>query len=89
MKTVTISKARQNLGAWMARAINGEDIGIIHPTGKIVALRPVEVYSDDNYAITEYGFSPAEMQDFDKNRLKKLRNEKTTKWDGTLRGLRD
>ncbi len=88
MKTLTISKARQNLGAWMGKALKGEDIGIIHPTGRIVALRPVEVYSDDNYALTEYGFTPAEMARFDKNRLKKLRNEKTTKWDGTLKGLR-
>jgi hypothetical protein len=88
MKTLTISKARQNLGEWMARAIQGEDIGIVHPaTGQIVALRAVEVYSED-YAFTEYGIEPKEMKRIEKNLLKKLRNEKTTKWNGTAKGLR-
>lgn len=58
MKTVTTTKARQNLSAWLARAANGEDIGIVHSaTGKIIALRTMEVYSDD-YAFSEYGIEP-------------------------------
>lgn len=48
MKTLTATKARQNLGNWLQRAAHGEDIGIIHSaTGQIIALRPVEVYSRD------------------------------------------
>ena len=48
MKTLSATKARQNLGEWIDRAIRGEDIGIVHSaSGKIVALRPVEVYSED------------------------------------------
>lgn len=88
MKTLTATKARQNLGNWLQRAANGEDIGIVHSaTGKIIALRPVEVYSDD-YAFTEYGIEPEEMERIAKNIIKKTRNEKVTRWDGTAKSLR-
>ena len=88
MKTLTATKARQNLGAWLERAANGEDIGIVHSaTGKIIALRPVEVYSDD-YAFNEYGIEPKEMERIEKNIVKKLKNEKATPWDGTAKSLR-
>ncbi|MEO7297260.1 MAG: hypothetical protein ABI042_01640 [Verrucomicrobiota bacterium] len=61
MKTLSATKARQNLGEWIDRAVRGEDIGIIHSaSGKIVALRPVEVYSED-YAWTEYGLTKGEL----------------------------
>lgn len=62
MKTMTATKARQALGDLLLRAIKGEDIGIVHSaTGKIVALRPVEVYSED-YALMEYGLGKAELE---------------------------
>ncbi|MEO7299162.1 MAG: hypothetical protein ABI042_11380 [Verrucomicrobiota bacterium] len=76
MKTLTATKARQNLGAWLERAARGEDIGIVHSaTGKIIALRPVEVYSDD-YAFTEYGIISEEMDRVEKNLAKKTRDER-------------
>ena len=88
MKTLTATQARQNLGAWLGRAANGEDIGIVHSaTGKIIALRPVEVYGDD-YAFNEYGIEPKEMERIEKNIVKKLKNEKATRWDGTAKSLR-
>jgi antitoxin (DNA-binding transcriptional repressor) of toxin-antitoxin stability system len=55
MKTLSTTEARQNLGSWLARALKGEDIGIVCG-GRIVALRPVEVYSED-YAMIEYGLT--------------------------------
>ena len=53
MKTLTVSEARPKLGAWLEKALRGEDIGLVWE-GKIIALRPVEVYSED-YALMEYG----------------------------------
>jgi antitoxin (DNA-binding transcriptional repressor) of toxin-antitoxin stability system len=88
MKTLTVTKARQNLGAWLARAVNGEDVGIIDSaSGEIIALRPVKVYSED-YASTEYGLTAKEMERFEKKTLKKLKREKFKRWDGTVKGLR-
>jgi antitoxin (DNA-binding transcriptional repressor) of toxin-antitoxin stability system len=47
MKAMTATHARQRLGSLLTRVLEGEDIGIVHScTGKIIALRPVEVYSD-------------------------------------------
>jgi antitoxin (DNA-binding transcriptional repressor) of toxin-antitoxin stability system len=89
MKTLTVTKARQNLGQWVARAVRGEDIGILDSgSGEIIALRPVKVYSED-YAWTEYGMTPEEMERFEKKALKKLKREKSKPWDGTANGLRD
>ncbi len=58
MKTLGVTAARQNLGYWLKRALAGEDIGIVID-GAVVGLRPVEVISAD-YALQEYGLSPAE-----------------------------
>ena len=67
MKTLTATQARNNLGALMKRALNGEDIGIFYSaTGQIVALRPVQVYSND-YAFREYGFTEKQMERLEKN----------------------
>ena len=53
MKTMTATHARQRLGSLLTRVLEGEDIGIVHSgTGRIIALRPVEVYSED-YAWVE------------------------------------
>jgi antitoxin (DNA-binding transcriptional repressor) of toxin-antitoxin stability system len=88
MNTLTVSKARQNLGEWLKRALNGEDIGIVDAaSGKIIALRPVEVYSED-YALVEYGLTEQEMKRAVTNINKNLKREKTTRWDGTAKSLR-
>jgi len=88
MKTLTATKARQNLGEWLTHALNGEDIGIVHSgTGKIIALRPVEVYSED-YALSEYGLTQKEMKRAERKILKELKGEKFQPWDGTAKGLR-
>ena len=53
MKTLSVTEGRQNLGAWLKRALHGEDVGFV-VDGRIVALRPVEVDSTD-YVLQEYG----------------------------------
>jgi hypothetical protein len=59
MKTLTITEGRGRLGYWLKQAMRGDDIGFVLD-GKVVALRPVEVYSSD-YALQEYGLSEREM----------------------------
>jgi len=59
MKTLTITEGRGRLGYWLKKAAQGDDIGFMFD-GKVVALRPVEVYSSD-YALQEYGVSEDEM----------------------------
>jgi len=59
MKTLTITEGRGRLGYWLKKAVQGEDIGFVFE-GKVVALRPVQIHSAD-YALQEYGLSPAEM----------------------------
>lgn len=59
MKTLTITEGRGRLGFWLKKAVEGDDIGFMFE-GKVVALRPVEVYSSD-YALQEYGVSEREM----------------------------
>jgi hypothetical protein len=55
MKTLTITEGRGRLGYWLKKAVEGADVGFVFE-GKIVALRPVEVYSGD-YALQEYGLT--------------------------------
>ena len=62
MKTLTVTAARQNLGAWLKRTLNGEDIGVMID-GNIVAFRPVKVYSED-YAEHEYGVTGEQLDRF-------------------------
>jgi len=88
MKTMTATQARQRLGTILSRVLQGEDIGIVHSgTGRIIALRPVEVYSED-YALVEYGLTAEEMRRAEENILGKLKREKAKLWDGTAPGLR-
>jgi antitoxin (DNA-binding transcriptional repressor) of toxin-antitoxin stability system len=76
MKTMTATQARQSLGAILSRVLQGEDIGIVHSgSGKIVALRPVEVYSED-YAMTEYGLTAGEMKRVERKILSEIKNER-------------
>ena len=60
MKTLSVTQGRQNLGAWLKRALRGEDVGILID-GQIVALRPVEVYSED-YTLREYGIAARQAE---------------------------
>jgi hypothetical protein len=62
MKTLTVTAARQNLGSWLKKTLQGEDIGVMID-GAIVAFRPVQVYSED-YAALEYGATPEELDEF-------------------------
>jgi antitoxin (DNA-binding transcriptional repressor) of toxin-antitoxin stability system len=59
MKTLTITSARQNLGAWLARAAGGEEIGIVCGA-QVIALRPVSIQASD-YAEQEYQLTQAEL----------------------------
>jgi antitoxin (DNA-binding transcriptional repressor) of toxin-antitoxin stability system len=88
MKTMTATQARQRLGTILSQVLQGEDIGIVHSgSGKIVALRPVEVYSED-YALVEYGLSENELKDAVRNINKQAKREKTRAWNGTAKSLR-
>jgi hypothetical protein len=62
MKTLTVTAARQNLGFWLKKTLQGEDIGVVID-GAIVAFRPVKVYSED-YAAQEYGATPDRLDKF-------------------------
>ena len=74
MTTLTITKARANLSVWLEKAKRGEDIGIVCGD-QIVALRPVTVTSDD-YALREYGATPAELARFEKRTEKQIAAER-------------
>jgi antitoxin (DNA-binding transcriptional repressor) of toxin-antitoxin stability system len=58
MQTITITAARAKLGHWLARAVRGEEIGVV-VGAKVVALRPVPIQAAD-YLETEYGLSTEE-----------------------------
>jgi len=60
MKTLSVTEGRQNLGAWLKRALRGEDVGIL-VDGRVVALRPVEIHSDD-YVLHEYGVTAKQAE---------------------------
>jgi hypothetical protein len=62
MRTLTVTAARQNLGVWLKKTLQGEDIGVMID-GAIVAFRPVKVYSED-YAVQEYGATPEQLDRF-------------------------
>lgn len=59
MKTLSVTDARQNLTRWLRAAMDGEDVGILCGN-QIVALRPVQVVSED-YALQEYGLTKKEL----------------------------
>lgn len=62
MTTLSITQARQNLGAWIKKAIAGENVGILCGN-QVVVLRPVEIGSTD-YAAREYGVTETELDRF-------------------------
>lgn len=86
MTTLTPTQARVNLSDLLSRALNGEDIGILHH-GKIIALRQVEVTSTD-YVATEYGLSSEEWGRATKNLHEKgktaRRNGKAKRFTGNI-----
>jgi len=85
---MTATQARQSLGTILSRVLQGEDIGIVHSgSGKIIALRPVEVYSED-YALIEYGPDEKDLKRAVQKINKQAKHEKTTLWNGTAKGLR-
>ena len=85
---MTATQARQKLGTILSRVLQGEDIGIVHSgSGKIIGLRPVEVYSED-YGWLEYGLAKKELKRAVHKINKQARDEKTKRWDGTPESLR-
>jgi hypothetical protein len=90
MKTLTITEGRGQLGYWLKKATQGEDIGFV-VDGKIVALRPVEVYSGD-YALQEYGLTEAETKKAAQRIHRELKAARkrgeTTKFTGKLDDFR-
>ncbi len=73
---MTATQARQSLGTILSRVLQGEDIGIVHSgSGKIIALRPVEVYSED-YALMEYGLTAREMKRVENKILSEIKKER-------------
>ena len=60
MQTLTVTAARAQLGHWLARAVRGEEIGVI-VGAQIVALRPVPIQAAD-YLEIEYGLTRAEAE---------------------------
>lgn len=73
MKTLSVSEGRRRLGYWLKKAAEGEDIGFTIP-GHVVALRPVEIYSED-YALREYGATPRELDRFIAKATAEIRKE--------------
>lgn len=55
MQTLTVTAARAQLGHWLARAVKGEEIGVIVGS-QVVALRPVPIQAAD-YMEQEYGLT--------------------------------
>ncbi len=73
---MTATQARQSLGTILSRVLQGEDIGIVHSgSGKIIALRPVEIYSED-YALMEYGLTAGEMKRVENKILSEIKKER-------------
>lgn len=60
MKTLSVTEGRQHLGRWLKRAIAGDDVAFV-VDGRVVALRPVEIYSSD-YALHEYGVTTKQVE---------------------------
>ena len=83
MKTLTITSARQNLGAWLARAARGEEIGIISGA-QVIALRPVAIAAAD-YAEQEYRLTKAELAKAAEKIHEEIDAAETIEFTGDLR----
>jgi antitoxin (DNA-binding transcriptional repressor) of toxin-antitoxin stability system len=62
MTTLSPTKARSNLTAWLKKAASGEEIGIRYG-GRLFVIHPVEE-EDTSYAEKEYGVTKAELKRF-------------------------
>lgn len=66
MKTLTITEAKKNLGAWLKAAGRGEEVAILSGAD-VIALRKVEIEAvDHTYASAEYGATPQELERFER-----------------------
>jgi hypothetical protein len=74
MTTLSPTQARSNLTAWLKKAAQGEDVGILFGS-HVIALRPVAVESTD-YAEREYGVTKAELKRFAKRMDDKIKKER-------------
>ena len=83
MNTLTITSARQNLGAWLARAARGEEIGIISGA-QVIALRPVAIAAAD-YAEQEYRLTKAELAKAAEKNHEEIDAAETIEFTGDLR----
>ena len=83
MKTLTITSARQNLGAWLARAAQGEEIGIVCGA-QVIALRPVAIHAAD-YAEQEYRLTKTELAQAAKKIHEEIDAAETFEFTGDLR----
>ena len=83
MKTLTITSARQNLGAWLARAARGEEIGI-SSGAQVIALRPVAIAAAD-YAEQEYRLTQAELAKAAEKIHEEIDAAETIEFTGDLR----
>jgi len=83
MKTLTITSARQNLGAWLARAGAGEEIGIVCGA-QVIALRPVAIHAAD-YAEQEYRLTMAELAKAAKKIHEEIDAAETFEFTGDIR----
>ncbi|MCK9589069.1 MAG: hypothetical protein WC076_10855 [Terrimicrobiaceae bacterium] len=71
MVTLSVTNARKNLGSWVKKAVNGEDVAILLGD-HVVALRPVEVVPKE-YAEREYQLASDEVRAISKNLHKKAK----------------
>ena len=83
MKTLTITNARQNLGAWLARAARGEEIGIISGA-QVIALRPVAIEAAD-YAEQEYRLTKVELANASRKIHEEIDAAETFEFTGDIR----
>ena len=83
VKTLTITSARQNLGAWLARAARGEEIGIIS-SAHVIALRPAAIAAAD-YAEQEYRLTQAELAKAAEKIHEEIDAAETIEFTGDLR----
>ncbi len=60
MITLSVTNARKNLGSWVQRAVDGEEVAILMGN-HVVALRPVAVVSKE-YAEREYHLAPEDVR---------------------------
>ncbi len=76
MTTLTLTKARANLGKLCEQAKKGEQIGIISGD-QILQLKPVEVIPwEETYIYKEYGVTKEQAERFAEHMDKKIAEDK-------------